>query len=280
MKNELQYCSDSEFDYLDSRITCKSISESDFPNWEQVLRDEVRSPVPHMRAQRQTKSDCQGQALANGSEARRHAATGEMIQLSDIYAYNATEYLSDPRSVGRDRGSNILQGVRVLTEGIPSQGVLPGLPTEAAWPYNTYERSSGRFIQRAKSATMLENCVAEQLPMPPFREMLIALAARGTGHIGTYWPPRWRNLNGRRVMDTAPTGGGGHATCILWATEISGEWYLVVWNSHGDEYYLMSERCYEKLQSTQFRPFGARLLMPVAAQQLYVDWQSNSPYFA
>jgi len=280
MNSPLLPASEADFDYLDARITCASISEADFPGWEDRLKDPAASPIPHMRKQRQVKSDCQGQALANGTEARVHASTGQMVQLADIYAYNATEYVSDPRSVGADRGSNILQGVVVLTEGIKSQNVPPGLPTESDWPYNTYEKSASRFIQRAKQVKIQPGCVAEQLPMPPFREMLIALAARGTGHIGTYWPPRWSSLNGRRLMDSAPTGGGGHATCIIWAHWLNSQWYLCVWNSHGDEYYYMSQRSYDRLQSNQFRPFGARLLMPMSAQQQFVDWHKNSPYFA
>jgi hypothetical protein len=50
--------------------------------------------------------------------------------------------------------------------------------------------------------------------------------------------------------------GGGHATEIIWAVEVRGQWYLCVWNSHGDGYYLMSQRCYEQLQEAQWEPFG------------------------
>jgi hypothetical protein len=233
-----------------------------------------------MRKQNQRMNDCQGQALANGSESRRHYVTGLMTQLADMYAYNATEFLSDPRSVGANRGSNILQGVRVVTEGITQHGIAPGLPTEADWPYSTYEKSSSRFIARAKHVEIQEGCVAEQLPMPPFRDMLVAVAARCTGHIGTNWPPRWKQLNNRRLMDAAPTGGGGHATCIIWAEQVGGKWFLIVWNSHNDEFYYMSEAAYSRLQSNQFRPFGARLLVPPRAQELFVNWETDSPYFA
>lgn len=266
-------------EYLDATTICSDIKESDFPDWEERLRDPAASPLPHMRKQRQRRNDCQGQALAGGTEARRHYTTGQMEQLSDIYAYNATEYLTGPTNVGRDRGSNILIGVRVIAEGIPTQNIKPGLPTEEAWPYDTYERDADSFIERARSAAITDGCLAEQLPMPPWREMLVAMAARATAHIGTYWPPRWSQLNGCRLMDRTPRGGGGHATEIIWAAEIEGEWYLVVWNSHGDGFYYMSRRCYEDLQQQQFRPYGARLLMPIEAKQRYVNWASESPYF-
>ena len=271
--------SEDDLEYLDATTICREIKESDFPNWEDRLRDHAASPLPHMRTQRQRRNDCQGQALAGGTEARRHYATGRMGQLSDIYGYNATEYITGPKNVGRDRGSNILIGVRVITEGIPNQNIKPGLPTEQEWPYDTYERDSSEFITRAKNAAITDGCVAEQLPMPAWKEMLIAVAARGTGHIGTYWPPRWRQLNGKKCMDRAPRGGGGHATEIIWAEEISGNWYLVVWNSHGDGFFYMSRQCYEDLQQRQFRPFGGRLLMPINAAEQFVNWATESPYF-
>ncbi len=282
MTSQLLECSDADFEYLDERITCASIDERDFPNWEDVLRDPKRSPVPHMRKQRQRRNDCQGQSLANGTEARRHYTTGKMEQLADIYAYNGTEYLTNPSSVGRDRGTNILIGVRLLTEGIPEHGVAPGLPLERYWPYDTYERSAGRFIERAKQVEIVDGSVSDQLPMPPFKQMLIALAARGTGHIGTYWPPSWDKINGKRWMKSAPRRGGGHATQIIWAewSDQLRQWLLIVWNSHDDAYYYMSESAYTALQRNQFRPYGGRLLMPTKAVERFVNWSTDSPYFA
>jgi len=281
MKTQLIKCSEHDFEYLNERLTCASIDEKDFPDWEDALRDEQRSPVPHMRVQRQRRNDCQGQSLANGTESRRHYVTGKMEQLADIYAYNATEYLTNPSGVGKDRGTNILIGVRVVTEGIPQQGVEAGLPLESDWPYDTYERSASRFIDRAKTVSMVDGAIAEQLPMPPWNQMLIAVAARGTGHIGTYWPPSWGKVHGRRLMKSAPRGGGGHATQILWAdwSDELRQWLLVCWNSHVDEFYYITESAYTALQRVQFRPYGARLLMPPNAAERYVNWHADSPYF-
>jgi hypothetical protein len=55
---------------------------------------------------------------------------------SEIYAYNASEYRMQPSQVGKDGGSSIHSGVRVLVEGIPALGVAQDLPTEQAWPYS------------------------------------------------------------------------------------------------------------------------------------------------
>jgi hypothetical protein len=74
-----------------------------------------------------------------------------------------------------------------------------------------------------------------------------------------------------KLMDSAPNGGGGHATEIVWAVKVNGRWYLAVWNSHGYGAYLMSQRCYETLQRSQFSPFGGYLLMPDKPVERYYD---------
>jgi hypothetical protein len=78
-----------------------------------------------MQVERQQRSDCQGNATANGEEYRSWYCSGfrQMPVLSEIYAYNASEYRMQPSQVGKDQGSSIHSGVRVLVEGIPSLGV-------------------------------------------------------------------------------------------------------------------------------------------------------------
>lgn len=268
-----------EADWLASNVVCAAYSESDFSDWEEIAQDPARSPLSVLRKQRQTRNDCQGQSLTNGEEKRRWYCTGQMVQLSDIYAYNGSERAGSARNVGRDQGTSIASGVVLLTEGIKALGVAPGLPLESDWPYNTYERSSSRFDRRAQAVTIDSTFVAQQLPLPPWRDMLACVVAGGGSlHIGTYWRVSWSKLHGRRLMDKAPRGGGGHATEGVWAVKINGTWYLAVWNSHGDGYYLMSERCYEDLRSVNFRPFGARLLMPDKAKERYVNWITDSPW--
>ena len=257
--------------YLDETVTVKAIDAKDFEDYKAYLRDAKNSPLGHMRAQRQSRNDCQGQSLANGEEKRGWYCTGSMTQLSDIYAYNASEYSSSPRNIGRDQGTSIAAGVKVLVEGLPQIGVSPGLPTETDWPYSTYERNANSFASRAKQVTIDGTFVSEHQPMPNWEGMLAGVAAGGSGHIGTYWPPRWSSVGGFRLMDQAPTGGGGHATEIIWALELASKWYLVVWNSHGDKFYLMSQRCYDALRQRNFSPFGAYLLLPDKAQERWYD---------
>ena len=255
----------------DAGIVVKSIDGADFPDWQGHLLDPKNDPRPHMRKQNQRRSDCQGQSLANGTEKRVWYCTGTMIQCSDTYAYNGSERISGANRVGADAGTTIHSGVILLTKGIESIGVKPGLPTETDWPYQPYERSSSRFDARAKQVKINDAMVTEHGPMPDFQDMLIAVAAGGSGHIGTYWPAKWGNLNGKKLMSIAPTGGGGHATEIVWAEKISDRWYLVVWNSHNDEFYYMTQACYEALQRRQFAPFGAYVLLPNRAKERWED---------
>ena len=277
MNNGLLIPSDEDFIRCESTMAVKAISSSDFPDWEKRLLDPARDPRKVMRAQNQKQSDCQGQSLTNGEEKRHWYCTGKMIQLADIYAYNASEYGASPNNVGKDQGTSIISGVELLTKGLPSISVKPGLPTEEDWPYNTYERRADEFARRAKGVQITDSFVTQHGELPDFQGMLIGVAAGGSGHIGTYWPPRWSSAPGdnHRLMDALPTGGGGHATEIIWAVQLSGRWYLVVWNSHGDQYYLMPQRCYEQLVSKQARPFGGYLLMPDNAKKRYQyeDWR-------
>lgn len=259
------------------------VSAGDFEDYERILRDPRNSPLGVMQVERQQRNDCQGNATANGEECRSWVVSGRRVMpvLSEMYAYNASEYLMSPQYVGRDSGTSMHSGVRLLTEGIPRLGVKPGVATEANWPYAQYFRSASQFEAAARRVEIVPSHVTEHGPLPSWQGMLAAVAAGGTGHIGTFWSVRWSNLNGRRLMDTLPTGGGGHATEIIWAEEIQGRWYLCVWNSHGDGYYYMSQRCYEQLLARRGEPFGCFVLMPDRAQERYYSRMSQGGgYFA
>lgn len=260
-----------------------SVSAGDFDDWERVLQDQRNSPLGVMQVERQQRNDCQGNATANGEEYRSWVVSGRrtMPVLSEMYAYNASEYLMGPQNVGRDSGTSMHSGVRLLTEGIPRLQVKPGVAAESRWPYSQYFRSASQFETAARRVEIVPSHVTEHGPLPSFEGMLAAVAAGGTGHLGTFWSVRWASLNGRRLMDTLPTSGGGHATEIIWAEHIQGRWYLCVWNSHGDGYYYMSQRCYEQLLSRRGEPFGCFVLMPDLAQlRYYSRLENGGGYFA
>lgn len=279
MSNSLLVASPELVTHMNNSVKVGTIRVGDFPGWEEVLSDPTNDPVPHMQVERQRRNDCQGNALANGEERRVWYCTGTMPQLSEMFAYNASEYSASPRYVGRDQGTSIHSGVRVLTEGIPDLALSPGLPLESDWPYEQYCRTASQFSDYCDNLPIESSMVTEHGEMPDWEGMLVAVAAGGSGHIGTFWGVSWTDVNGRRCMSTAPKRGGGHATEIIWAHKINGTWYLVVWNSHGDGYYYMPQSTYEKLRATQFDPFGGYVLLPDQAQERYDRVYSGGGYY-
>ena len=167
-------------------------------------------------------------------------------------------------------------------EGLPRLGVGPGICTESAWPYSRYCRRASEFERYARDLQTEDCNVTEVGDMPDWDDMLASLAAGATGHIGTKWNVDWQTVAGapKRVMDRMPTSGGGHATEILWAIEVKRTWYLTSWNSHGDGYFLISQRAYDQLQKAKWEPFGAFLLTPDKMQERYDRITSGGGYFA
>lgn len=260
------------------------VSARDLPNWADVLMDSARTPLSVMKVENQTENGCQGHATKNGEQARAWYASGcrVMLDLSERYAYQASEYRMRPQQVGQDQGTSIHSGVRVLTEGIPALGVAPGLPTEATWPGNVWCRNSREFEQRARGVQIASASVA-QVREPPehFQDMLALCAAGATLHQGTYWSPRWSDQkpDGKRRVVRFPSGGGGHATEGIWGRKVGNEWLLAVWNSHGDGWYWMDSAEYERLQKNEWAPFGAFVLQPENVVEKYDAIREGGGYF-
>jgi hypothetical protein len=264
---------EGELRYIESTMLVSGINPADFPGWQDRLGEIGPLLLNAIRVERQTQNDCQGNSLATGEESRKFLLTGEMVQLARTYAYNASEYLSGRSNIGRDQGTSIQSGVRLLTEGLKALNVSPGLPTEAAYEYGTYERSAGRFEARAKAAVIDRTYVSEHGESPPLDELPVACAAGGGIHFGCYWGVKFttKKVGDRtfKVWGSTPGSGGGHALEIVTCLKIDGAWWPLVWNSHGDGPILMPPATYEYYQQRQFRPFGGYLLMPDKAKQRY-----------
>ena len=285
--NGLVVPQEHEIKWLTGVRTVRSWAKSDFPNWDQVLMDPKLSPVGVMEIENQERSDCNGNTCANNLEWQDYVLSGrtKMQKASEIAAYTLCEFLMDPsgRGVGLDRGTSIHSATRLLIGGVPQFGLEPGVPYEAQWPYSRYCRSLRELRSFAPGKPVMPSTVAQVDDMPPWDDLLPSLAAGCVCQIGTKWPPRFKTPGGQfgrfRLMDDAPTGAGGHATAILWAIKIAGNWYLIVWNSHGYGAYLMSRRCYESLQRSQFAPFGAYLLSPKDPVSVYNRVLSGGGYY-
>jgi len=258
----------------------QAMSEDDLPGWEDRLETRTRLLMTIMRKQNQQRNDCEGNGAANGAEAQHQWITGEMVQFSDTYAYQGSERIMGRTSVGRDSGATIESGVILRSEGIKALNVPPGIALEKDWAYQPYERDVARFETRAKAAKIQDTYVAQHGALPEFSQFLLSLAAGGVGHIGSYWPFREMSLDGFKLMDSPPGGGGGHCTEIIGAIRVNGSWVLVVWNSHGYGAYLMSRKCYDAFQSRQWQPFGGYLIMPDKPVERYHDrLASGGGYF-
>ena len=256
------------------------VRASDFSGYLDVLRDPANSPLRVMQVERQSRNDCQGNATANGEEYRTWYCSGRQVMptLSEIFAYQASEFLMSEGQVGKDQGTSIHSGVRLLVDGVLKLGLAAGLPIETAWPYSRWCRSATEFRRYCSGLKIEAAHVTESGPMPDWDGALAAVAAGSSIHIGTFWGVSWKQVGNRRCMDSAPRSGGGHATEIIWAEEIGGQWYLCVWNSHGDGYYLMSRRCYDQLQKDQCEPFGGFLLAPDRMVERYDRITSGGGY--
>ena len=276
-----------EIKWLQESLTVRSWAGSDMKNWDQVLMDQRLSPVGVMEIENQERSDCNGNACANNLEWQDYVLGGrkKMQKASEIAAYSLCEFLMDPsgRGVGNDRGTSIHSAARLLLGGVPQLELSAGVPYESDWPYAKYCRSMRELKAFAPGKPVLPSTVGQANDMPPWDELLPSLAAGCVGQIGTKWPPKFKTPGGAfgrfRLMDEAPTGGGGHATAILWAVKINGAWYLIVWNSHGYGAYLMSRRCYETLVKQQFAPFGGYLLSPKDPVSVYNRVLSGGGYY-
>ena len=267
---------------VEELLTVRVVRASDFSGYLDVLRDPANSPLRVMQTERQQRNDCQGNAAANGEEYRTWYCSGRQVMpmLSEMYAYQASEFLMSEGQVGTDQGTSIHSGVRLLVDGVSKLGLAAGIPMEPAWPYSRWCRSAIEFRRHCSGLQIEQSHVTESGPMPDWDGALAAVAAGSSIHIGTYWGVSWKQVGGRKCMDSAPRSGGGHATEIIWAEDHNGQWYLCVWNSHGDGYYLMSRRCYDQLQKTQCDPFGGFLLAPDRMVERYDRITQGGGYFA
>jgi hypothetical protein len=237
-----------------------------FPGWEDKLKEWSERLVKSLEVSRQEQNDCNADSGATGQESRHFWCTGEMVQLARTYLYNACEYVTSPNRVGADEGTSIPSCMKVLTKGIESIGVAPGLPLESAWKYMTYERSASRFAERAKGAVIVSDVLAQHGPMPALKDLPLHCAVGGGLHFGVFWGVKFysKTIGGRKykVWTSVANGGQGHAlegvTC-LW---LENMWWPAIWNSHGDGLILMEHAVYEQYQRAQCAPFGGYGTLP------------------
>ena len=235
-----------------SSAVSSELTLDDLDNWEQHFIPENDPENWGLRRERQTRNDCQGNALTTCMEVIEHRTKQKRAELSRMFAYQQSERVDG--WLGRDRGSTIQAGVKVAR--------TLGCPTEAEYPYHRYTRSEHQLQEwtrqvadSAKSRAIFASVVA------PAWEQMIAYVIHGNPvHWGTYWPLQW---NRERVVSryAGAHGRGGHATAIVWAKRLSsGEMLAKVANSHGDGYFWVNQRAYTEMIDRRHSPFGAYVL--------------------
>lgn len=259
--------SDALIEECDAQAMVCEYTLDDLAEWESYLEDPKYDPTEWLRKQRQRRNDCQGQSITSVTEKIFQIVTGSHVQLSDTYAYQGSEYIGG--HFGRDQGSSIQSGIKLVTKGI-SNVVGPGLPTERDWPYDRYTRSVNTFRNNAESVKLERPAILQTYEAPPFRQALAVVVMGGAIHWGTWWSLRW---DSKRVVRKykGQHGNGGHATCVVWAVRDGNEYLLKVLNSHGDGYYFVDETAYEEMRDRRNSPFGAYAVLPDKPVERYLS---------
>ena len=140
---------------------------------------------------------CQGFSLACCGEFAHTFATGEVIQLDNMYAYIASQVKD---GINGDRGSTLSGGTKAFKDGIPLQ-TEPYRPVYPGRAYLTPERRA-RAVYKLQSHTTMQDA-----------DHVRQFIGSGVGivQLGIAWG-RWMEPDARGcIHDFNPGRGGGHA---------------------------------------------------------------------
>lgn len=236
---------------------CETVSEDQLPAFESLLKPENDPRTWGLKAERQTRNDCQANSGTSAVEVIEFRTKGIKAELSRMFWYQQCEILD--RSFGQDRGTTIAAGAKVALE--------IGVPLESEYPYTRYTRDRRQFdrwVQPVLSSAATRR-IKGVAPLPDWSTMLAHVALGHPVHWGTHWSLNFskETETGRRIARRYfPHGNSGHAHMIVWATRLrSGEWVAIVWNSHGDEYFLITQEFYEEARNPRNNPYGGYIFL-------------------
>lgn len=146
---------------------------------------------------------CQGHALSSVVEMAFHIATGEVTQLSPLFAYYQTQAIDGLQ--GSDRGSTIDGGRRCAQEyGICPLEVMP-YPDPVVYRWH---------VPEAAKKAGLDYRIARHCMCRSYDDVYRFLASgQGGVEIGIAWSQAMEPVNG--VVERWYPGGGGHAVSFL-----------------------------------------------------------------
>jgi hypothetical protein len=207
---------------------------------------------------------CQGHSISSVLE-RLAMVRGEKVQLSEIFAYLATQKIDG--LLGRDRGSTISGGCKVAMQyGCPPEKLT-------GYPRGYPSRSERVKILSEANYAAGEPYKAKSLwKVPKDHEAVLDFIGGGGGinfgiAYGSGTIPR------DRVLDTFRPGRGGHAMAVL---GYKSDGTLRAVNSHGDGEYFITKRGWEQIMNHRSTTAIGVMGNPEGEP---VDWYKDSPYF-
>jgi hypothetical protein len=236
---------------------CEPVGDSDLKDFARLLTPENDPRNWGLKAERQRTNDCRANSGTSAIEVIEYHKTGKVVELSRMFYYQQCELID--RKLGADSGVSVASGVKVARE--------LGSPTEVEYPYSWYTRNRQQLDKWARP--VMESASTRRIhgfaPMPPWATMIAHVASGQPVDWATHWPLSFEREpeTGRRIARRyRPHGGQGHAHLIVWAMRLrTGQWVAVVWNSHGDEYFLVTEEFYEEARNPRMNPFGGYVIL-------------------
>ena len=189
---------------------------------------------------------CQGNSLSDCGEFAHAFATGEVIQISRMYAYIASQMESNIRG---DSGSTLEGGGKAFIKGFPLESVAPYTSSYPGWNYITQDMRAEAIYKlnshvEMHSAEHVKAFIGSQI---------------GIVHIGINWGSEMQPDGQGCIRSFAGSGRGGHALVIcgyvpdtdIGVASGSGWWGLMKnswgksWGKNGYAY--LSPKCIEQM---------------------------------
>lgn len=207
---------------------------------------------------------CQGHSITSCLE-RLMKVKGELVQLSEIFAYLATQRVDG--LLGRDSGSTISGGCKVALSIGACLAELTGYPSR--YPNRT---SRDKILSKKNyAAAEAYKCKSLWKVTGNHEETLDFIGGGGGINFGIAYGSD--TIPRDRVVRQFNPGNGGHAMAVLGYTT---DGTLRAVNSHGDGEYLITKRAWAQMinhrRTTAIGVMGN-------AEGVPVDWYNNSPYF-
>lgn len=232
--------------------------------WQAFSRPEEVLVEWHKTENQGPIGSCQGHSLSSCLE-RLAMVRGENVQLSEIFAYLATQKIDG--LLGSDRGSTISGGCKVAMQyGCPLEELT-------GYPKSYPSRSERDRILSDENYNAAEKYKSKSLWKVPkdHEEVLDFIGGGGGINFGISYGGS--TIPRDRVVHTFNPGRGGHAMAVLGYTK---EGWLRAVNSHGDgEYFITPEGWAQMMNHRSTTAIG---LMGNAEAEP-VNWYKNSPYF-